>query len=401
MAADAANVRRLAARARRGRSSAAAGIDPAAWAWLTGAGVSSAGRRATREEALGYPFFERCLDGIAASVASVDIQAGRFDKATGTWRRLTDQPTFLGQPDPSTDAWQWRYAAVRDLQEYGNHVALLGDMDWRTMRPGWVVPLPAEDVGLVEVPEEGRWWFTFGPLRLDPSQVLHISRGNRSGEVLGRGLLDRFGRSLRTAVTAEEWAGRYLDGGGVPPAVIKPRVSPGKEGADKFKDDWRRLMATGEAILLPPDVDVVPLVSDAQKQQLVEARQWNAQMACAMTGFPSHMLGLPGPSMTYQNVETADIAYRAYTLDRYAQPIRHAIDRMLLPGGVSCRFMWGQLDRTDEKSRVDAVAAKLAAGIVTVDEARQELGYMPLGTETEEGQTGEGAPELGMEGAAL
>lgn len=400
MAADPGNVRRLTARARR-TGAAGRGIDAGSWAWLTGRTAIGGGQRATREEALGYPFFERCLDGIASGVASVDIQAGRHDRATGVWRRLAEQPAFLGQPDPSTDAWQWRYAAVRDLQEHGNHVALLGDMDWRTMRPGWVVPLPAEDVGLVEVPSEGRWWFTFGALRLDPSQVLHISRGNRSGEVLGRGLLDLFGRSLRTAVTAEEWAGRYLSGGGLPPAVIQSQASPGEQGAAKFKEDWRAMLATGEALILPANVTVTPLVSDAQKQQLVEARQWNAATAAAMTGYPVHMLGLQGPSMTYQNVETADIAYRAYTLDRYAQPIRHAIDRTLLPGGMSCRFMWGQLERTDEQSRVDTVAAKLAARIITVDEARAELGYLPAAVAGEAGETGEGVPELGMEGAAL
>ena len=300
-----------------------------------------------------------------------------------------------------TDAWQWRYAAVRDLQEHGNHIALLGDMDWRTMRPGWLVPLPAEDVGVIVDPQQGTHWYTYGTLRLEPEDVLHISRGHRSGTILGAGLLDTFGRSLRTAVTAEEWSARYLDGGGLPPAIIKPATAPVQDAAEKFKADWRRMMQTGEALLLPPSVDVQPLVSDAQKQQLVEARQWNAQMAAAMTGYPPHMLGLPGPTMTYQNVETADLAYRAYTLDRYASPIRHAIDRKLLPNGMTCRFLWEQLQRTDEKSRVEAVAMKLSSGIITMDEARQELGYVPLGWETAEGETAEGAPEPGQEAQVI
>ena len=55
------------------------------------------------------------------------------------------------------------------------------------------------------------------------------------------------------------------------------------------------MTTTGEAIIIPATATVTPLQSDAQAQQLVEARTWNAQLQAMMLGIPSHMLGLPGP----------------------------------------------------------------------------------------------------------
>lgn len=370
-----------------------------AYAWLMSPDgvVPGVPRTASREEAIGYPPFERCLDLIASGIAAVSLVAGRIDKDAGVWIRLPDQPAVLTDPYPTAggpaDVWQWRYAAVRDLLEFGNHFAWLGDMDYRTGRPAWLLPLPARDVAVMD-DGRGGWSYLIGAQRLDPSQVLHISRGNISGELLGRGLLDQFGRSLRISITAEEWAGRYLEGGGLPPAIIQSQATLTPDQGAEFKTKWRDMMATGEALMLPANVTITPLVSDAQRQQLVEARQWDAQMACIMTGVPSYMLGLPGPTMTYQNVETADIAYRAYTLDRWAQPIKHAFDKHLMPNGTVCRWMWNQLERTDSQTQVNIVGTKLDKGIISTDEARQELSYPPAEISTDPGTTPQGVPEL-------
>ena len=47
---------------------------------------------------------------------------------------------------------------------------------------------------------------------LDPSDVLHISAGNRSYEILGQGVLSQYAQALGQQMTAEEWSARYLAG---------------------------------------------------------------------------------------------------------------------------------------------------------------------------------------------
>jgi phage portal protein BeeE len=361
--------------------------------------------RASREEAVQYPPFERCLDLIAGSLANLDIRAGVEDPATSVWMRRPDaeQPAFLTDPDPENDPWQWRYSVVRDLLEYGNHIALLGDIDWRTMRPGWALPLPAEHLGVVHYgwnpynADQYGWDYVYGGMILRKDEILHIKRGGLSGEVLGRGLVDQFARSLRVAITAEEWAGRYLEGGGVPPAVVQSTATIDKPKRDELKAAWRAMLVTGEAMLLPANVTVTPLVSDAQRQQLVEARQWNAHLACQMTGVPSHKLGLEGPSMTYQNVETADIAWRIDTLDRYGQPVVRSIDKHLMPRGWTCRWQYAQTERTDIRTQAEVTAALVTSGLLTVDEGRQRLQYPPMAVTTQQGATPAGVPEPGAQ----
>jgi HK97 family phage portal protein len=376
-----------------GWSRSADGIAHLASPW----GYSATGSvPATRGEAVGFPAFERCLDLIAGSLANLELQAGKVDPSTGVWQRLDDQPAYLVDPDWENDVWQWRYSTVRDLAEFGNHIELLGDVDYRTGRPGSGLPLPPEHLAVMWH-SDGSWNYMYGTTPLARSDVLHIKRGGLSGEVLSTSPVQQFGVALRGALTAEEWSGRYLGSGGLPPAIIQVPGTVDQPAATKFKADWRTMVATGEALLLPSNVSVVPLVSDASKQQLVEARQWNAHMACTITGVPPYKLGLEGPSMTYQNVETADIGFRVDTLDRYGQPIAHAISKHLLPAGWKARWQWAQVERADVRTQIEVTATAVGAGLLSVDEGRQRLQYPPLESSMTVGTTPVGVPDLGAQ----
>lgn len=367
-------------------------------AWLLGETPPPAPRPATRDEALSLPAFGRGVELIASCVAGVAIRAHRFAPKLGIWAELADQPQILTEPDPQTTPWHWRFGVVKDMVEAGNHISLLGDLDYRTGRPGWLVPLPVEHLGLIEDPGRPGWWaFVYGSVLLDPSEVLHISAGNRSGEILGQGVIGQYRHQLGQQLTAEEWAGRYLHGGGLPPAIIQFRGEPPADRKRDFKDNWRRMTDTGEAMLLPADAVVTPLQSDAQRQQLVEARNWNSHLSAMVLGIPAHMLNIDGPTMTYQNAEGIDIAWVRDTVDRWAQPMLGALTKWLLPNGVEARCAWGQRARTDLKTQAEVAKLLVDAGILTKDEGRQMIGYGPLALSTSAGSTPEGIPNLGAD----
>ena len=338
---------------------------------------------ASRDEALSIPAFGSGVDLLAQTIAGVPLDAYRVRIESGRWVRtlLQDQPTFLTDVDPLSDAWQWRYSVVKDLVEAGNHVSLLGEWDWRTNRAGWLVPLPVADVGLVTDTARPGWHaFTIAGVLLDPSEVLHISAGNRSGEVLGQGVIAQYAQQLGGQLAAEEWAGRYVSAGGLPPAIIQhPSIQPGEQDkADAFKGKWRALVRTGEAITLPAGAVVTPLQSDADKQQLVEARTWNAQLAAMILRIPPHRLGLPSPLNTYQNVQSADVAFIRDEATRWSNPIVYALSKWVMPAGVQVVPRWSERAITDLATQVATLAEGVAAGIITADEARQELGYPPM-----------------------
>ena len=91
-----------------------------------------------------------------------------------------------------------------------------------------------------------------------------------------------------------------------------------------------------------------PLVSNAEQNQLVQSRQWNAEAVAMMLGIPAYKLGLPGTTMTYQNVETADIDFIRDSVSRYADPLAAAFTKWLVPRGTLVRFDWAGRMRADQ-----------------------------------------------------
>ena len=122
--------------------------------------------------------------------------------------------------------------------------------------------------------------------RPGPDDLFHVSAGNRSGEVLGRGVLAQYGQWLGGAVAAETHAGAYFAGGALPPAVLQAPAVLTQEQADGPKGqvarDDHHPGTGGLALGLRPD----PVVSNAEKAQLVESRQWNAAAVAMMLGIP-------------------------------------------------------------------------------------------------------------------
>ena len=364
------------------------------WTFLIGGDYPAQPGPATEAGAMGLPPFGRGVALLANAVAGTEWQARRWDPDAGVAIRLADQPSVLTDPDPQTTPWHYRWSATEDLILYGNHFALYGDLDFRTLRPGWLVPVPADDVWVIIDPETQAYAFTIGGALLDSDQLLHVSAGNRSGEVLGRGCLRQYAEWLGGAIAAEEHAGTYFAGGALPPAVLQSPTILTNDQAKELKAKWREMTNTREPVVLPNGYVLTPIVNDADKAQLVQSRQWNAQAVAMMLGIPAYKLGLPGTSMTYQNVESADIDFVRDSVDRYAEPLSAAFSKWLMPRGTEVAWNYAGRMRADAKTTADVVTTLLAANVITADEARSMIGRPPMEQADDEGQTPEDVPEL-------
>lgn len=350
---------------------------------------------ATEGEALALPPFGRGVALLANTVAATDWHAQRWDGDLGVAVRLPDQPSVVTDPNPLSTGWHYRWAATEDGVLYGNHFALLGDLDYRTLRPGWVLPLLADEVWLVTNTDRSGWYsWAIGGEVFTPDELLHVSYGNRSGEVLGRGALGQYAESLGGYVAAERHAAGYFAGGAMPPAVLQSPTVVEQEQADELKAKWRTLTATREPVILPMGYVLTPVVTDAEKSQLVQSRTWDAELVSMMLGIPPWKLGLAGPTMTYQNVETADIDFVRDSADRYAQPLAQAFTKWLMPRGTAVVFDYADRMRADQRTTADVLAAYVGANIISTDEARAVIGRPPAATTDQAATTPEGVPEL-------
>lgn len=368
------------------------------WAWLTGDPYPDVPLWAGEREAMGLPPFGRGVALICNAVADTEWFAARWDADNGIWQRRPDQPNILTDTFPNTTEWNYKWAATEDGILYGNHFALFGDPDPNySNRPSFIVPIAADTVWILTDPADitnSRWLWVIGGETFGQGDLFHVSFGNRSDEVLGRGILAQYAEWLGGANAAELHAANYFAGGALPPAVLQSPSMLTQDQADELKASWRAMTNTREPVVLPSGYILTPVVSNAEQAQLVESRTWNAEVLAMMLGIPSYKLGLPGATMTYQNVETADIDFVRDTVTRYASPLGAAFTKWLLVRGDSVRWDWSGRMRTDQKSVADVLVALTGANIITDDEARAILGRPPAEQSTEEGSTPEDVPEL-------
>jgi HK97 family phage portal protein len=363
-----------------GWNTTTAGVRPRSqWAFLTGDDYPASPWPATEADAMGLPPFGRGVALLANAVAGTGWHAARWDPEVGVSVRLTDQPSVVTDPDPETTPWNYRWAATEDLILYGNHFAIPGDLDYRTLRPGWLTPVPADAVWILQDPTDPSWFrWVIGGTELAAMDLFHVSAGNRSGEVLGRGCLSQYGKWLGGAVAAEEHSGDYFAGGALPPAVLQSPMVLTESQATDLKAKWRDMVSTREPVVLPAGYVLTPVVSNAETSQLVESRQWNASAIAMLLGIPSYKLGLQGPSMTYQNVEMADIEFVRDSVDRYGKPLSEAFTKWLTPRGTSVEWDYAGRMRADQSTTAKVLTTYTAAGILTKDEARAAIGRPPL-----------------------
>lgn len=349
---------------------------------------------ATEAEAMALPPFGRGVALLANGLAGTQWHARRWDPDTGIWQRLETQPNVLTDPVPWSTVWHYKWSVAEDLILYGNHFARYLLDDARTNRPGLLAPLPADQLWLLIDPASGSWSYALNGDPIPAADVLHVSAGNRSGEVLGRGVLAQYAETLGGFVAAERHAGAYFYGGALPPAVLQAPHVVTQDQAETLKARWREMTSTREPVVLPSGYVLTPIVTNAESAQLTQSRNWNANLVAMMLGVPGWKLGLQGPSMTYQNVETADIDFVRDDLDRYASPLAHAFTKWLMPTGTEVAWDWAGRMRNDQRGLADVLTAYVGAGIFTQDEARAALNRPPLAVTTDPGTTPEGVPEL-------
>ena len=332
----------------------------------------------TEDQAMAMPPFGRGVALLANAIAGTDWVARRVDPATGLKLPVPDQPNIVTDPSPLQTLWSYRWGTAVDGILYGNHFGLNGELDWRTGRPGWIIPIPADQVWIMTHPDYPGWYeWVIGGETFDLDEIFHIPFGNRSGEILGLGVLQQYSTWLPGAQAAEEYSRDTFAAGALPPAFISVPNTSDEDQMTKLKAQWREVVRTREPVVMKNGTVVTPVVGNAEQAQLVEARKYNAQMIANIVGVPGWKLGLDGPTMTYQNVETGDIDFVRDSVDRYGRPITEAYSKWMLQAGTELSWLYESRMRADQKTTAEVYSAYVNAGVMTKDEVRAKVLNLP------------------------
>lgn len=335
--------------------------------------------------ATALPAVTRCTSLICDTIAGLPWHVVR-----GEWEQLAT-PDWIADPQAqridgrvvgdSTALFDCRLSAMEFWTQWIAAALWLGDgYVYVPVRDNASAPKPPlwqlhpHDVRI----DGGTYWV--GDVPLPSNSVLHL-RGLApyySGH--GRGVLTVHGAELGLAAALRSYAAGVFTSG-VPAGYLKstqPNMTA--EAAQQLKDRWlaqhggaKRSIAVLNATTDFHAVSISPV--DAQ---LAATRQWALSDVALAFGVPAYMLGVPGDSSTYANVESRMIELRQFTLLPWQRRIESTLSAQL-PRGTNLKIRTDGLLRADTATRMSAYKTGIEIGIYTVDEARALEDRPPLG----------------------
>jgi HK97 family phage portal protein len=317
----------------------------------------------------------RLISGVAMQLP---LRQKRGDEVLDPPATIISNPT----PGPNRTAADFIDEYISDVLLYGNYAALLGPLD----STGWPMSLIPLDVTTVSVARDPATWQPVYSLEgmeeyLPADRIFHVAIDKRSGELTGRGVLPTMTAAIAASLAADAYAGQYFTSSAVPSGVItdtRPNLT--QDQATELKQKWMQATAgTRVPVVIPPSTTFQPLATDADKAQLVQARQWDATMVAMILGVPPFLLGIETQRHTYTNAESEFGRFITTTMMRLLTPLESQISAQCLPRGNKAEFWTGALLRADTTTRANAAVSLYGAEIITLEEARTLAGFPAAG----------------------
>lgn len=366
--------------------------DAQGWWWIDGPGAGSGfgnpppDARFTGADAL--PSVLRCTALIADTLAGLPwrVYRGYDQQVTPDWIAdpqaarpdLRRGPSPIPDPLTNVEFWtQWIVAALWFGDGFAYSPTLRAD--GQPQAPMFVLDPQQVQVEVIDRAPGYRLVYP-GIGELDPSQTMRL-RGEppyKNGE-LGTGVLERFADDLALTRAMRAYASNIFTSG-IPSGYLKvqaPLVT--EEQADTLQARWmgRHGSPRKKVAVLNATTDFVPLTMSPVDTGLDTAKTWSLRDIALAFGVPSYLLGVPGDSSTYANVESRMTEFRTFTLLPWMRRIEATLDAKF-PRGTEVKVITDGTLRADPSTRYAMYEQALRAGWMTVDEVRALEDRPPL-----------------------
>lgn len=218
--------------------------------------------------------------------------------------------------------------------------------------------------------------------KIEPINVLHIYKNTKNG-VTGIGLPFYAQKALGLASATDSAARDFFDSGCNLSGVLKsnkPMTSAQKLDA---LNTWRAAFngSTGSNVgILGNDMDFQSIGSNAAESQMLESRQFNVLEICRYLNINPVLLAVQGGT-AYKNLEEAQQELVIHTLMPLLSLIQEEFNRkLLLPSekDIYIDFVEDKIMLASKTDRANYYTTLVRNGLITVNEARKELGYNPM-----------------------
>jgi len=270
----------------------AEGVGTGAW--------SIAGRRVTPQIAAGLPAILRGVRLLGETVAAMPLGVvktdanGDHEQAVGSWQYevLHDTPN-----DTQKTPFAFKEFVVASMVAMGNSYSLKAKSRGRVqalypLKPSRVRPKYPKGGGPLEYEireDNGRI------VTLTADDVLHIPGVLFDDPCIGISPIMLAANTLGTAISAEEFAGRFFDNDATPSGVISFKQGGDSKAAKDTRETWedrhRGSRRSHKVAALFGEATYQQIGVNAEQAQIIESQRWSVDQAARVLGLPAWALG--------------------------------------------------------------------------------------------------------------
>ena len=225
---------------------------------------------------------------------------------------------------------------------------------------------------------------------LPVEDMCHLSLPNPAGDLYGLSPLQVLSRTVNLDLNMTDFAKVYFQNAGVPSGLLKLRRRLNtQEEASTIRSRWRSQFGGKNNFhriaILDEDADYQQMASAPKDMAMSELHDLTESRICAVFGVPAILVGanVGLQRSTYSNYREARLAFHSETLEPLVGRILRYLNDHLFseyPGNETLTVDWSAMranldDKADQTARVNAL---FTGGIVTLNEARQQLGFDAL-----------------------
>lgn len=243
----------------------------------------------------------------------------------------------------------------------------------RYINPDFVTPLPQP---------EGRMKYIVAglPQAVDAVNMIHLyMHCDETGN--GISLLKYAYYTLEGNSAAEKQSRNYFTNGGSLNGILKASATLTKEQREQIKDSWNQAFTGNEhsgVAILPQGLEYQAISVNPEDQQLLESRQFGILEIARFFCVPPSKL-MVWKDVSYNALEYAQLIYLTDTILPYAEMILNEFNTKLFKpsqvGKSFVEFNYSKLLVADSQSKAKYYSDLLKNGILSINEARVDLGY--------------------------
>ena len=216
--------------------------------------------------------------------------------------------------------------------------------------------------------------------------ICHLALPNPGGDLYGVSPLQVLARNVNLDLNMTDFAKVYFQNAGVPSGLLKlKRRLNTQEEASVIRSRWRSQFGGRNnfhrVAILDEDADYVPMAHSPKDMALPELHDLTESRICAVFGVPAILVGanVGLQRSTYSNYREARMAFHSETLEPMVNRILRHVNRNMFdeyPGNETLTVDWAEMRSglDDREAMTSRVTGLFAGGIVTLNEAREQLG---------------------------